>query len=83
MTSKPFHKLSGDDRPAAQIINPVKSNIPDVYLKDYIARKTKEKLTFEQWWNKTRPHRPAYEDYIDWVCNRSLARQAWDAAKEN
>ena len=56
---------------------------PDVYLRDYIARKTdKPKLTFEQWWN----------NYMHWQFSPEIGDnpevryrfgECWKAAQEN
>lgn len=55
---------------------------PDVYLRDYIARKIdKPRLTFEQWvvqiCGNNKPLKQPFEDWF--IC----MQEAWKAAQEN
>ena len=70
-----FHK-----HPRNDVVTPAGQFKPDVTLADYIARKTKEPLTFEQWFR-------GYLgcDWEDWDNNLQDydMRAAWNASREN
>ncbi len=64
----PAHKQTDKMKQPGQIVN-------DVTLADYYARKMKQKMTFDQWWDTVNKF---YDPYL-----KPDFKQCWSAAQEN
>jgi endonuclease I len=67
----PAHKQTDKMKQPGQIVN-------DVTLADYYARKMKQKITFEEWWEQTLPAWRKEYGY-----NKEAFAAVWKAAQEN